>query len=171
MRTRSTFGALASAGALFLALGTPSDVEAQQLHLGGQASYGTESYSELGVGAFGTYLFAENIAGAGSFNYHFPGDNISFWDFNANVHYRFDIDAGITPYAGGGLNYSNISVDVDVPGAGAFGASSSEVGLNVLGGAFTDLDNGIRIFGEGRFVISDADQLVLSVGLGIPLGE
>ena len=170
MRRIAAIGA-GVAMALGLVLSAPNDVEAQELHVGGQASYGTEDFSELGVGVRGTYLLTDVIAGAADFNYHFPGEGLTFWDLNINGHYHFDLNGGVTPYAGAGINYSNLSVDLDFGEFGDFGsASTSEVGINVLGGVFTDLDNGVRLYGEGRFVISDADQLVLTVGAGFPLG-
>lgn len=137
-----------------------------QAHLGGHFSYGLEEFSEPGIGVDGTYLFTDVLAGAASFTYHFPGDDITFWDLNFNAQYHFPMGAAITPYLGGGINYSRLGFDV-----GVASGSTSEVGLNLLGGGFMDFDNAMRLFGEGRFVLSDADQLVLSLGLGVPVGN
>jgi opacity protein-like surface antigen len=165
-RTRS--GALLAAGVAAL-LFAP-EVEAQQpIHAGAHLAYGLEDFSKLGVGVHATYPFTDLIAGAGSFTVHFPGDGLSFWDLNLNAHYRFPLEGNITPYAGGGLNYARLSFDLP-PILGGGSVSSSEVGLNVLGGAFMDLENDWRLFGEARFVISDADQLVLTFGVSLPLG-
>jgi outer membrane protein X len=160
--------ALATVAAL-VAFGAGAGVaEAQEhpIHAGGHLSYGFEDFSEFGVGIHATYPLMDAIAGAASFTYHFPGEDLTFWDLNLNAHFRFALEGNFTPYAGGGLNYSRISFDL---GEG-FTASNSEVGLNVLGGAFTDLENNIRLFGELRFVISDLDQLVLTLGASLPLG-
>lgn len=159
-------GAIAVVAVFAFFFGASSTLEGQT-HVGGHLSYGTEDFSDLGVGAHGTYLFTDVLAGAASFTYHFPGEDVNFWDMNFNAHYRFPIDAAVTPYLGGGINYSRISVDL--PGFDS--ASDSEVGLNALGGAFFDLDNGARLFGEGRFVISDLDQLVLTFGASFPVGN
>ncbi len=142
---------------------------AQEIHAGAHLSYGSEDFSELGVGVHGTYLVTDEIAGWASFTYHFPGEDVTFWDLNINGHYRFEVAADVTPYVGAGINYSSLSVDV--PGLGFGTASTSEVGLNALGGAFMDMDNGMRPFGELRFVFSDADQLVLTLGLSVPVGN
>lgn len=156
---------LVAGSVLLVGVGT---LEGQTLHLGGHASYGTEDFSKAGVGAHATYLVTEDIAGAAALTFHFPGDDITFWDLNVNAHYRFTIDEDYTPYVGGGINYSHISVDDTDFGFGS--VSSSEVGLNILAGVFLELANGMRPFGEARFVFSDADQLVLTVGLSLPVG-
>lgn len=162
--------ALAAAFAVLTAGTAELTAQERPIHAGAHVSYGFEEWSSFGLGLNASYPLAEAILGAASFTYHFPGEEFTFWDFNLNAHFLFDIEGNITPYAGGGLNYSRWGFPtIDVPGFDIT-ASGSEVGLNLVGGAFMSLENRMRLFTEGRFVISDLDQFVLSAGLSLPLG-
>jgi len=81
-----------------------------------------------------------------SFDYYFvdspEGVDRSLIAIDINALYEFGIDnQAFTPYAGGGIGITRVSVSsegVDVPGFGSLGggsSSSSEVGLNLIGGA------------------------------------
>lgn len=160
-----------AAAFIFFLSGGPS-LQAQDIHAGVHGSYGSESFADAGLGVHATYLLTQMIAGAASFTWHFPGDDFRFWDLNLNAHYRFPIDAQVTPYIGAGANYSRLSFPAaDDIGFGGGRATDTELGLNLLGGAFADLGPSIRFFGEGRFVISDADQFVLTLGLSLLVGN
>ena len=60
----------------------------------------------------------------------------SLFKLTANAIYEFGIDnQAFTPYAGGGLAISRYSLDYDT-GFGNVDASDTNVGLNVIGGAY-----------------------------------
>ena len=94
---------------------------------------------DFGIGARGTFGLPTTIPLEiiGSVDYFFPesvpGASVTYWEANANIVYMFQIPASpIAPYAGGGLNLAYGSVDLGIPGVDA---SSTLVGLNILGGA------------------------------------
>lgn len=87
----------------------------------------------------------------------------SFIDISANGVVPFAVESSVTPYAGAGIGVGRASVDYDTP-FGDFGASGTDVGLNVLGGIFFPL-GGLNGFAEAKFGISGADQFVLRGGL------
>lgn len=76
-----------------------------------------------------------------SFDYYLTDvDNLSYIAVDLNGLYAFDIDSeGVSPYAGGGLAITRSSVDVpDALGGGS--SSSTDIGLNLVGGARFMLD-------------------------------
>ncbi len=117
----------------------------------------------IGVQVNGVYGFTDEIRGAADFTFFFPdqpsGGDYTFWTLNANVHYLFMSEENTNVYGLGGLNYASQEVS-----GGGFSTSSSEVGLNLGGGAEFGVDFG-DIFVEAKYVISDFDQLVLGAGL------
>lgn len=77
-------------------------------------------------------------------------------NFNLNAGVPFDIDAGVTPFAGAGINYLRWS------GEGMFGSVSSS-GLNLLGGL--EFDAGVPIFAQLAYSTGWAGVLTLSGGV------
>lgn len=148
---------------------------AEAQRFGVQANYGTDF--DFGVGArveipvafTSTGTFSQTFL-IGSFDYFFwdceAGDDIdcSYWEVNANAAVPIAA-SGINPYVGAGLNIARISFDTDVniPGFD-FGASATEVGLNILGGLRFPL-GGMSAYGEGRFELGGGEQLVLTFGI------
>jgi len=115
-----------------------------------------------------TYGFTEEISGAADVIFFFP-ENIDWFEFNANGHYKFLAEEGMSVYGLAGLNYVSISVDIpSFNGSGGGSVSNSEIGLNLGGGAEFDVDFA-NIYGELKYVLSNADQLVLSAGLRFPI--
>lgn len=65
----------------------------------------------------------------------FNGVDQSFYAIDLNALYEFGVDNEVfTPYAGGGLAITNWSVDIN-DGPGITDPSTTEVGLNIVGGA------------------------------------
>lgn len=161
----------ALAAAVVLALGAqPADA---QVRFGPQVSYADDF--DLGVGARAEFglgsLFGEDgaladLTGMLAFDYYFPdcgsgfGDfDCSYWEINANVHYPLDLGEGIAPYVGGGLNFARFSVDVD-SGFGSFGASSSDIGLNALGG-IKFMAGSLAAGAEAKIELGGGEQFVI----------
>ncbi|MCB0620041.1 MAG: hypothetical protein KDC41_15295, partial [Saprospiraceae bacterium] len=83
----------------------------------------------------------------------------NFSTLNVDGHYLF-LNESFLVYALAGLNLAFVSVDL-----GAFGdASDSELGLNLGGGIQLPITDALGLLGEVKYVIGDADQLVLTVG-------
>lgn len=86
----------------------------------------------------------------------------SLVQLNLNALYDFEIeDTGFFPYAGGGLGFSFVNN----------GGSSSDVGLNLVGGARFASDNIFTPFAQAQFTIGDIDFFALSGGLLFRLGS
>ena len=137
-------------------------VQAQEAKLGAGLTYGTE-IEAIGIEANGVLGFTENLRGAADVKIFFPdspsGVDNSFWELNANAHYIFVSKANATVYALGGLNFANQEVSV-----GGVSVSSSEVGLNLGGGAEFGLGFA-TLYTEAKYALSDFDQLDISAGL------
>ena len=64
------------------------------------------------------------------------GVDQSIFAIDINALYPFGVDnQAFTPYAGGGLGIVRSSVDVDAGAFGSTGESTTDVGLNLVGGA------------------------------------
>lgn len=131
-----------------------------QILVGGGLGYGTGA-EELGLNLRAGYLFTENIGAAADFMLYFTPDNVSYSEINLNGNYFFSTEE-FRPYALLGLNYSTVSVTLPFFGT----VKNSEIGLNIGAGAQYWLKENIALFGEARYVLGNADQLVIAVGVG-----
>lgn len=153
-----------------LALSLPS---VAQTRIGGGLVYGTE-IENPGINAHGEIFLNEQWAIAPGIVYFFPKKIVEDLDFkwfeiNANAHYYFEAD-GVEPYALGGLNIAMVSVDFPNFFTGEVESeTSTEVGLNIGGGVNFNTGGNLKPFGELRYVIGDADQLVIGAGIRFAL--
>ena len=159
--------ALSGVAALMLAAGTAqaqvrtSPGIREPARFGFQVSYGDDS--NFGVGGrvrYGMQSLFPNapLSSIASAEIYFPGNSVTWLDFNYNVVYNFR-PAGapkLTPYAGGGLNFVHVS---------GGGTSASRLGLNVLGGTEFRSTGRVTPFAEIRLSMGDASQLVLTGGI------
>lgn len=150
-----------------------SNIASAQISVGGGLAFGTE-VEELGIQAGGVYTINEEFRAAADFIYYLTGDDNDFggdftwWEFNANGHYLFVTEEDMIVYALGGLNFASFSYDFNFEGFGGGSVSETEIGLNIGAGleyglGFADL------YGELKYALSSADQLVLSAGLRFPI--
>lgn len=147
---------------LFLSFNTNALAQSETFKAGGGIAYGSE-VEAIGIQVGGVYGFTDNISGAADFIVFFP-DNYDWWELNLNGQYNFMSEDGTRVYGLAGLNYATLSINL-----GQFGSSSSsELGLNLGGGAEFDLDFA-NLYGELKYVLGDADQLGISAGLRFPL--
>ena len=128
-----------------------------QVRFWAQASWGDKS--DFGVGArlehgLGKLFPNAPLRSAASFDYFFPGNDLTYWELNYNVFYQFKTDA-LTPYAGGGL----------VLGYSAGGNSGTDMGLNLGGGLKFKTAGKLAPFIEGRIELGAAEQLVITGGI------
>lgn len=152
MNGRIWFAALGLAAAALL-LQPPA--ASAQVYGGVQGNWGSETDFGVGGRVLGNIEDA-NLELVGDFNVYFPDGPRDFWEANANLFYHFHLPEtpSVLPYLGGGLNVSRQSN----------GADNTEAGLNLGGGIRFPLE-GVSPFVEGRAVISDHDQAVLTIGL------
>lgn len=152
MDTRTVLAAFGIATAALL-LQPPA--ASAQVYGGVQGNWGSETDFGVGGRVLGNIEDA-NLELVGEFNLYFPDGDRDFWEANGNVFYHFHLAESprVLPYLGGGLNVSRSSN----------GADNTEAGLNLGGGIRFPLES-VSPFVEGRAVISDHDQAVLTIGL------
>jgi hypothetical protein len=153
------------AGVLVLAaaVAVPGAVQAQA-RFGAQLSWSDDF--DLGIGARVRAETPRLIPGSplaviGSFDWFFPGNDVTYFEINGNVAYNFTIAGSpIRPYAGGGLNIARVSFDV----AGQ-SQSDTDIGLNLLGGLNFRQVGRLQPFVEIRLEIAGGEQFVLTGGI------
>lgn len=147
-----------------------------QLQLGGGLAFGTE-IEKLGLQISGNLPVAQEgkIRAAPDLIFYikddFGGGSVRWWEVNLNGNYLFMDNEAYTLYALGGINIANVNFDYDIEVPDIFGVdgSQTELGLNVGGGIEYGMDFG-NLYGEAKYILSDFDQLVISVGVRIPFG-
>ena len=137
----------------------------------------SEAQVKAGVGmAFGSDIEQVGIQGdihyrmlnrpaiqfGGGLIYYFPKDNHNFLELNANAGYIFYEEFMFKTYAYTGLNYARSKVSI-----AGHSVSDSAIGLNLGVGAEYDFGR-ILAFGDLKYVISEFDQPVFSIGLRLP---
>lgn len=128
--------------------------------IGGNILYDTQVTQSIGIGIKAQHFFTDSFRGEASFNYFFQNDEVSMFDFNANVHYLVNITNSFHLYPLVGLTVGHYMVDVDGID------SETRVGGNFGGGLEYDLTSNLTIGFEGKYqLVSDFDQGVISVGL------
>ncbi len=139
-----------------------------QTSLGGGVSYGSE-IDEPGINIRGGAMLGDNFRISGDLNYFFPGDDgfydVDVWGLNFNGAFILPSNEGLYVYPLAGLNITTIKSEL-----GDFEDTRTEMGLNLGGGLGVNL-GAVTPFIEGKYVISDYDQAVVSVGLLFNLGE
>lgn len=131
-----------------------------QIKAGAGLVWGSE-VEEIGFQLRGIYTINEAWRAGVDFIFWFDGvEDVSIWEMNTNAHYIFSTSEKANLYALGGLNFFTLKLDTS-NGSN----SSTEVGLNIGAGGelfFTDKISGIA---ELRYVLGDADQLVIGAGV------
>jgi hypothetical protein len=95
------------------------------------------------------------------------GDNVTVIALNGDFYYHFRLqDSDWAPYVGGGLGINSVSVDNPAPFRDH---TSTDVGLNIVGGVSVPTQAGNRWFGEIRFGIGDIPELKLMGGINFRL--
>lgn len=164
-----TVGALVAFGS--------SDLRAQDMswRFGVHGAFATDDYAGPGVGAHVEAMLPtihEQVSAVGSFTYHFPDDPFSYWEINTNGHFGFPLEnSTVRPYVGAGINVAHIGVSSSATtgpfgGSVGFSASSTEIGLNVLGGAEFDTGNA-NPFVQLRLELSGGETVVIAGGVNL----
>lgn len=132
--------------------------------LGPHAGFATNDF-DFGIGAQFSYPVANRFDIYPTFDYYFPGNDVTAYSFDGTVRYWPKLnmkDAGL--YAGAGLNWTHVSFNPPGPGS----ASDSEIGLSLLGGwMFKQVS--FLPFGQIRIVIGDADRVEFGGGINFKL--
>lgn len=133
--------------------------------LGPHAEFATNDF-DFGIGAQFSYPIANRFDIYPTFDYYFAGDNLTVFSFDGAVRYWPKLNMknpGL--YAGAGLNWSHVKVDLPAP---FNDASDSEIGLSLVGGwMFKQVS--LLPFGQIRIVIGDADRVEFGGGINFKL--
>lgn len=103
------------------------------------------------------------------------GDDLTIIALNFEAAYRFQSRWDVwTPYAGGGLGVNFITVDGHLHNTEELAAaithgeagddSSTDIGLNLLGGIEKGLKSGHRFFLEGKLGLADSPDFKVTAG-------
>lgn len=141
-----------------------------QLNFGGGLCYGTD-IERMGLNLRGGFLINEKLNVGADLNFFFPETDgaakASFYEINLNGYYWLEASDNILFYPLAGLNISFFSFSFDSP-VGNISESDSEIGFNVGGGLGFKINN-LTPFVEGKYIISEWDQVVLTFGVLILL--
>lgn len=169
-------------GVFFL---THSRIIAQSgnISIGGGLIYGTGVFdglsgndvdfnNHLGIDVNGYYTITGDFRAGTDIKFFFPkeesGLKLTVWEINFNGNYLFYNQEGLNAYGLGGINITSIKTSIDGGQFGGFSGSTSKVGLN-LGAGGEYATNFGALFTELKYVVSDADELVVSAGVRIPV--
>ncbi len=137
-----------------------------QVKAGVGAAFGSE-IEQVGIQADIHYRLASTPAiqlGAG-FIYYFPKNDHEFYEVNLNGAYIFYEEFMFKSYLYTGLNYAHSETN-----GNDVSFADNAFGLNVGLGAEYDLGAALA-FGDLKYVISDFDQPVFSIGLRVPFSS
>ena len=90
-------------------------------------------------------------------------DVVSDLNPNLNVFYHFAESGRASPYVGAGVGIHIYDVDIE----GVDG--ENDLGMNLIGGLLIPVGANAHLFAEGRYVVSDLEQLDVLAGLTVPL--
>ncbi len=141
-----------------------SQAQAQGVRFAPEASIGEDS--DFGIGArvrfdLSPTFRSPGFSGIASFDYFFPGNNINYWELNANLGWAIPgVRGNVQPYVGGGLNYAHVSVDNCTGNCG-----NSDVGVNLMGGFNLQTRTKMMPFLEAKITLGGGEQFVLTGGV------
>lgn len=125
------------AAALMLAFVLPANAQVQSSAIGPRLGIDLGDVEEVFVGADFRFSSTDfRLIFNPTFDYYFTDDPVTFWSVSANALYPFGVDdmnQSFTPYAGAGVGIFRTSVDGQA--GGMFGASSTDLGVNLKFGA------------------------------------
>ena len=155
-------------------IGFAANAQAQKgaFELGGSVVLGTgDDFTNYGLGARVRYSFTDHFRGDLNADYFLKKDDITMYDFNANLHYLFNLgDSGFRIYPLAGIALVHVEVDgaeFDGPGVHveSSGASDTDVAFNLGGGIEFPIADRLRVFGEAKEMIKDGSRFYLSAGI------
>ena len=138
-------------------------LKAQDYSIGGGLGYGSQ-INTIGLNFRGDVKFHKQWSITPHFNYFFSrtkADITNKWNaLNLDGHYFFEIDKGWILYPLFGINIANVSSKVN-----DITFTNSNVGINLGFGSEHNFDRRFSGFGEIKYVISDTNQLVITLGV------
>lgn len=139
--------------------------QGEKLLLGPHAQFATNDL-DFGIGAHLSVPVVNRIDIVPTFDYYFPGNDVTVYSIDGTVRYWPKINmknSGL--YAGAGLNWTHVSVDLPAP---LGSASDSNIGLSLTGGWMFKQVSWLP-YGQIRIVIGDADRVEFGGGVNFKL--
>lgn len=139
--------------------------QGEKLLLGPHAQFATNDL-DFGIGAHLSVPVVNRIDIVPTFDYYFPGNDVTVYSIDGTVRYWPKINvknSGL--YAGAGLNWTHASVDLPAP---LGNASDSNIGLSLTGGWMFKQVSWLP-YGQIRIVIGDADRVEFGGGVNFKL--
>ncbi len=99
-----------------------------------------------------------------TFDFYFPGNDVTIWSFDGRFATGRSQHAERRPLCGAGLNLTHVSVNPPGPGS----ASNTNAGLSLFSG-WDFKTTSIRPFAQVRLVIGDADRFEFSGGINFKM--
>jgi hypothetical protein len=139
-----------------------------QAKLGLGLLYGDEPEA-AGLQITATYHINQHVDFAPDISIFFPKGNHTiyedYWAINFNGHYIFSQAADYQVYALGGLNITTAKYEIHYPDN-----HDTRLGINLgLGGEY-HLQY-FSLYGEIKYIVSNLNQVVLGVGVRVPLNQ
>jgi hypothetical protein len=130
--------------------------------------YGDEPEA-VGLQITGTYRINQHVGFAPDVSIYFPKGNHTvydgYWAINFNGHYIFAQAVPYQVYALAGLNISTVNY------VGYYNRDhDTRLGINLGLGAEYHLQY-FSLYGEIKYIVSDLNQVVLGVGVRVPLNQ
>jgi len=146
-----------------------SNIANAQFGIGPMLVYGSQT--ELGFGVKAKFGATDQIQISPSFalleSTEIFGIKATSSEINADAQYYFNPDANTQIYGLAGLNM----VFAKLSGSGVIESeSSSEIGLNLGGGAEFSISESIMGFAQAKYTVSKADQLGIHTGIYFTFG-
>lgn len=136
------------------------NAKAQVTQVGGGISFfSANGGSEMGINAKGNFGLNESMELSPSLNYYLV-DGYTLMGLNGDFHYVLGDEDAFQFYPLAGINFMMAS---------ASGISNNELQFNVGGGARYSLGS-LSLFGEGKYMIGDADGMVFTAGVLFNIG-
>ena len=144
--------------------------QTKQWQFGPEVGFGTNNVGPA-VGAravfdgLGTVTKVTGLGAYASFDYFFPSSSFgvspTYWEINVDGTWDIpNMKGQFKPYVGAGIDYGHTSVTV-----GGFSGSTSNTGLNILGGAHFNPTPKLNLFGEVRVELRTGSIVAVTLGI------
>lgn len=145
-----------AAFAFLIASLSPVEAQDMNIEIAPRIGYDLGDLEELFIGAEGRFYIEDlPVVLSPAFDYYFASSDfedtsLDVFGIDLNALYEFELeDNSITPYVGAGLGIIRVSASGSVEGF-SVSNSSTETGINLLGGAIFNIDAPVRPFAQAK---------------------
>ncbi len=102
------------------------------------------------------------VDGTAAFDFYFAAEDVTVYTIDVHVTYPFETSGAFAPYVGGGVGFTNVSVDTNTQLGSVDG---NDTGLNLLGGAEFETGGAFTPFAQALFTVGDLNRVGISGGI------